>query len=459
MFSNIARIACVVTALLSLSMVAAVNLDIDDKSSVCAAAKLVMDGALNYYEGLKYGGTVGMFAPPNYWWNAGEAFGGIVDYYTFCDNDNKTLELLILDAMYHQAGDNFNYVPLNQSMTEGNDDQGVWAMAIMQAVERNFTNPEEHTWLELTIAAFNTMNSRWDTEHCGGGLRWQIFSWNSGYDYKNSIANGCLFHIAARLARYLDNDTYAEVAEKVWDWMNDVGFLVDDDHTVTLYDGADISTNCTDLTKKQWSYTYGIFMAGAAYMYDFNQDQKWLNGVTDLVSTSSFFFQDDVMVERQCAFSTPMSCNNDQRSFRSLFSRCLGLTSVLVNSTQDTISNYIQTSAKGAASSCSGGSDGVTCGFDWSKGSWDGLYGLGEQTGALEVINALIVTSPDKLSQLPKSQADAVTSNINFNSGLGSQDNTNLNEITVTGKDKAGAGALTAIVLAIILAGGVWMAL
>ncbi|KAK6454702.1 filamentous growth, cell polarity and elongation [Scheffersomyces xylosifermentans] len=457
MFNYIPRIAYVVTALSSLSMVTAINLDINNKSSVCDAAKIVMNGALNYYEGLKYGGTVGMFAPPNYWWNAGEAFGGIVDYFSFCDSNNKTLESLIMDAMYHQAGENFNYVPSNQSMTEGNDDQGVWAMAIMQAVERNFTNPESHSWLELTIAAFNTMNSRWDTEHCNGGLRWQIFSWNSGYDYKNSIANGCLFHLAARLARYLDNDTYAQVAEKVWDWMVDVGFLVDDTGNVTLYDGADISTNCTDLTKKQWSYTYGIFMAGAAYMYDYNQDNKWLKGATDLVDTSSWFFENDIMVERQCFFSK--TCNNDQRSFRSLFSRCLGLTSLLVNSTHNQISTWIQTSAKGAAASCNGGTDGVTCGQDWSKGTWDGIFGLGEQTGALEVINAVIVTTPDKLSQVPKAQADAVMSSIDFNSGLGSQDNVNLNEITVTGKDKAGAGALTAIVLAIILAGGIWMVL
>lgn len=100
--------------------------------------------------------------------------GGLLDYYTFCDNDNKTLKSLIYDGMYHQAGESFNYIPSNQSMVEGNDDQGVWGLAVMEAVERNFTDPEDHSWLSMTQAIFNTMDARWDTEHCGGGLRWQI---------------------------------------------------------------------------------------------------------------------------------------------------------------------------------------------------------------------------------------------------------------------------------------------
>lgn len=444
-----------VLTLLAILSVSAVSLDVDSKESVCDAAKYVLDGTLNYYEGLKPGGTVGMFAPPNYWWNAGEAFGGIVDFYTFCNSTNETLRELIIDAMYHQAGENFNYIPSNQSMTEGNDDQGVWVMAIMQAVERNFTNPADHSWLSMTIAAFNTMNARWDTDHCGGGLRWQIFTWNSGYSYKNSVSNGCLFHLAARLARYLGNDTYADVADKVWDWMeNTVEFLTDVDGTVTLYDGANIDTNCTDLTKKQWTYTYGIFMAGAAYMYDYTKDEKWLNRVNDLMETSaSTFFPKSnggYMTEIQCFFSN--TCNNDQRSFRSLFSRCIGLTMKLVNSTQEVLGPLIEQSAKGAAASCSGGADGITCGMNWASGNWDGIYGLGEQTSALEVMNALIVEEPLKRSADPE-----VADKIDYNAGLNSHDTVNQNEITVTGKDRAGAGVLTAVVLGILLGGGAWM--
>ncbi|ODQ76852.1 hypothetical protein LIPSTDRAFT_102095 [Lipomyces starkeyi NRRL Y-11557] len=38
------------------------------------------------------------------------------------------------------------------------------------------------------------MAGRWDTSTCNGGLRWQIFESNSGYDYKNTISNAGLFY-------------------------------------------------------------------------------------------------------------------------------------------------------------------------------------------------------------------------------------------------------------------------
>lgn len=178
--------------------------------------------------------------------------------------------------MFRQAGENYDYVPSNQSMTEGNDDQCVWRMAIIEAVERNFTDPESCSRLELSQAIFNTMNARCDTAHCGGGLRWQIFTWNAGYNYKSSISNGCLFHLAARLVRYTGNATvYVDVAERVWDWMEEIGFIYYENSLITLFDGANVHTGCTDIVKLKWSYSYCISLSGCAYMYDFTNNEKW----------------------------------------------------------------------------------------------------------------------------------------------------------------------------------------
>lgn len=117
---------------------------------------------------------------------------------------------------------------------------------------------------------------------------------------------------------------------------------------------------------------------------------------------------------------------------------------------RDTILPYMEASAAGAAESCSGGSDGVTCGEDWSTGSWDGVYGLGEQMSSLEVIMSLIVEDPISVKT-------GGTNRTNYAAGTDSEDSVNQNELNITGKDKAGAGALTAIVLAIILGGTIWM--
>ncbi|EDK43038.1 mannan endo-1,6-alpha-mannosidase DCW1 precursor [Lodderomyces elongisporus NRRL YB-4239] len=444
----------IITALVLLlaNCTSGIDIDINDEDSICNAAMKVQNGTWNYYEGTKYGGTVGMFASPNYWWNAGEAFGGLLDYYIFCDPENEQLESRIFDGMYHQAGENYNYIPSNQSMTEGNDDQGVWGMAIMEAVERNFTNPDLHSWLEMVQAIFNTMNARWDTAHCNGGLRWQIFTWNSGYNYKNSISNGCLFHLAARLARYTGNGTvYVDVAEKVWQWMDDVGFLTEEDNgDFRVYDGAEVDDNCTAVTKLRWSYTYGVFMAGCAYLYNFTGDEVWKTRTEEIVdaSLSYFFTSDKIMQETTC--QPHNLCNNDQRSFRSLFSRCLGLTKLIIPEFKEKIEPYLEASAQAAAQSCSGGTDGMTCGEDWSTSGWDGVYGLPEQISALEVIMSLVVKEPLTVATGGSNRSD-------FSAGTDSQDSVNKNEITVTGKDKAGAGVLTAIVLAILLGGSIWM--
>ncbi|GME69660.1 unnamed protein product [[Candida] boidinii] len=438
------------------SFTTAIELDPTSRDSICNALTLVLDGTLNYYEGFKYGGTIGMFTSPYYWWEAGEAWGGIIDTWYFCQND--TYEQVIMDALLHQVGQGNDYIPANQSMTEGNDDQAFWGLAVMGATERNFTNPppDQPQWLALTQAVYNTMWSRWDTSNCDGGLRWQIFTWNSGYNYKNTISNGCLMHIAARLARYTGNETYVDTATTVWDWMaNDVDFLVLENDAYQVRDGADIGDgNCTKLTRIQWSYNAGIVMAGCAYLYDFTNDTVWLTRTTQLFNGIHIFFTDDnIMYEQFC--QPRGTCNNDQRSFKSVFSRCLGMTAKLIPSLHDKIMTLLTASAVAAAQSCTGGTDGHTCGLAWNYNGWDGFYGLGEQISALEVMNNLLIDDRPG----PFTNRSGGSSVGNADAGLDSKIVTNPNEITITNGDKAGAGFITAIVLIVIISICFWMLL
>lgn len=93
-----------------------------------------------------------------------------------------------------------------------------------------------------------------------------MFSYLQGYNYKNAISNGCFFNIGARLARYTKNDTYAQYAEKSWDWTRGVGLIADN---YDIYDGAHIEHNCTDINKLQFSYNAAVFTLGAANMYNY----------------------------------------------------------------------------------------------------------------------------------------------------------------------------------------------
>lgn len=192
-------------------------------------------------------------------------FNAFIDYwyYTGDDQYNK----ITAQAMQHQVGNHNAFEPTNQTSTLGNDDQAFWGMAAMTAAETKFPDPDEGqpSWLSLAQGVFNRQAPRWDEEHCGGGLKWQIFQFNKGYDYKNTISNGCFFNLGARLAKYTGNTTYSDWAVKAWDWEHSIGLMSDDYH---FYDGSDDKINCTQINHIQWSYNAGVHMSGAAAMWN-----------------------------------------------------------------------------------------------------------------------------------------------------------------------------------------------
>lgn len=83
-----------------------------------------------------------------------------------------------------------------------------------------------------------------------------------------AIANGCLFNLGARLARYTGNMTYAKVATDTYNWVEGVGFIDKLSDGYHIYDGAHVETNCTDINKVEYSYNNAIYIQGAAFMYN-----------------------------------------------------------------------------------------------------------------------------------------------------------------------------------------------
>jgi 3-methylcrotonyl-CoA carboxylase beta subunit len=162
-------------------------------------------------------------------------------------------------------------MPSNQSKNEGNDDQVFWAFSMIAAAEYKLPDPppDQPGWLAMTQSVFNQFVTRYSKEvaagTCGGGMRWQIYPWLNGWTYKNTASNGGLFHLGARLALYTKNETYFRWAEKAFDWMAQSPILPGDG---TVNDGTAITTDppCKDADKTQWTYNYGIMIAGAAYV-------------------------------------------------------------------------------------------------------------------------------------------------------------------------------------------------
>lgn len=429
----------------------ALDVDLDDKKSVESALNLITNGLLDYYKGNQYGGTPGMFVDPYYWWEAGVAWSALIDRWAFTGND--TLNDMIVDAMQFQVGKDKDFKPSNQTMVEGNDDQGFWGIAAMEAAERNFTNPKDEDdpgWLALAQAVFNEFVIRWEDQDCYGGLRWQMYTWNNGYDYKNTVSNGCMFNLAARLHRYTGNTTYSDWADKIWEWINKVEFV--ENNGATIYDGASMTNNCSDHTKIQWSYNYGLFISGAAYMYNKTEKDDWKSVVQNIWKGASIFFDNGIMYEAACQPSD--SCNNDQRCFKGIFAQFLGQVIQLVPDMADDIMKDLRTSASAAASSCSGGSDGHTCGLNWLQNKWDGKYGLGEQISALAVIQNTLVNQVSG----PLTNQTGGSSKGNYNAGKDTNHvSLTENRLDISTKDRAGAGIITVLVIGGFLGTGFWM--
>ena len=219
------------------------------------------------YTGNRTGDVPGNLPAPYFWWECGGMFGAMIDYW-FYTNDS-TYNDVTSQALLHQVGPQNNYMPPNQTSTLGNDDQGFWGMTVMAAAEYNFPNPpaDQPQWLALAQGVFNSQAPRWDKATCGGGLRWQVFPFNTGFDYKNSISNGANFNLAARLARFTNNASYADWAEDVFEWMLDAKLI--DGSTYDIFDGAHIEDSCSTVTRLQWTYNLGIFLHGAANMYNY----------------------------------------------------------------------------------------------------------------------------------------------------------------------------------------------
>lgn len=419
---------------------------------------------LSFYSGNKPGGTPGLLPDPYYWWEGGAMMGALIDYWYYTGDDQ--FNEIATDGLLWQVGPNNDYMPPNQTLTEGNDDQGFWGLSAMTAAEYKFPNPPsgKPQWLALAQAVFNTQAARWETADCSGGLRWQIFTWNNGYTYKNSISQACFFNLAARLLLYTGNATYGEWAIKTWDWMNEVKFMNEQYH---VFDGAHIEHNCTDITPYQWTYNAGAFLLGAAAMYNYTsldgQDDNaalWKERVTGMVNGTSIFFTGDksnIMTEVAC--ESVNLCDLDQQSFKAYLSRWLAATTKWAPWTSSTIMPLLEASSVAAAAQCTGGSNGQMCGLRWTlDGAWDNSTGIGQQMAAMEVTLANMINYSDA----PATSNTGGTSQGDPNAGgsdIGRTDpeTSSVRSRPITGGDRAGAGILTALVIAGLVAGVVYV--
>ncbi|KAF1983636.1 glycoside hydrolase family 76 protein [Aulographum hederae CBS 113979] len=380
-------ISCVALALASGSS-AQLNLDVSSQDSISSAARAIAGSVVDLYKKTSdREGAIGVFGRPYYWWESGLAWNSLIGYW-YLTGDAQYNDL-ISESLLAQIGPNSDYMVPNITNTEANDDQATWALAALTAEEFNFPKPVSGptTWQSLAVSVFNTQIARWDAETCAGGLRWQIFAFNNGYNYKNSFSAATFFQLAARLALQTGNQTYADWASQQYTWLNEID-LIDDRFRV--FDGTEVTTNCSSVNHLQWSANAGTLLHGAAAMYNMTSSPEWRSVVAGLLnSTASTFFEDNVMFEAACEPSG--NCNTDQLAYKGILARAMALTSQLAPFTASTISPLLRASAEGAAAACQNDIDGIVCGTSWTGGGLNGDEGLSQDISALEVVQANLI--------------------------------------------------------------------
>ncbi|PQE27826.1 glycoside hydrolase family 76 protein [Rutstroemia sp. NJR-2017a WRK4] len=441
-------------ALSLVSSASSLTLDTTDKTSIKNAASTVAYDLMKYYTGnvTNTPSTIAVLPSPYYWWEAGAMWGTMVDYYHF--TGDSSYNDVTIQALASQVGPNYDYMVPNHQKDEGNDDQAFWGFATMSAAEKGFpepTNTGGFTWVQLTENMWNTIAARWDTTSCNGGLKWQIFTFNNGYDYKNAVSNGALFQLSARLARFTGNQTYIEWAEKIYDWTSEIGLI---DSNFAVYDGTDDTKNCSEVNHITWSYNNAIFLYGSAVMYNYTTTSTWKSRTEGFLSASANFFSPfsnttNVMYEQAC--EKVNTCNNDQFSFKAYLSRFMWASTLMAPFTQEKISTYLTTSALAAAKACSGDSD--ACGTRWWVGGYDGTTGVGQQMSALETIQGLLTGDASALigkGQAPSSSATSVVSSTSTSVSSSVPKSTTTSSVATTAvvKSSAASSAVSSVVSA-----------
>ncbi|KAL2127442.1 hypothetical protein VTI74DRAFT_10738 [Chaetomium olivicolor] len=449
---------------------AALQVDFGSISSIKAAAHDVASDVMFYYKGNQPGETPGLLGRPPpageyYWWTGAILWSTMLDYWHYANN--KTYNSIVREALLWQNGHESNrwnlpFLPLNVSAQAGNDDQAFWALAAMQAAEFRIPDPPkgEPGWIELAQGVFNSQVQRWDSKTCGGGLRWMIVPTSKGYNLKNTASNAAFFTLAARLARYTDNQTYTGWAEKTWTWLSDVGLM---DKDSRIFDLLVVDQDCTKVNKFQLSYDAGLLLQGAAYMYNHTTDSNqatWRTRLGRLANTTlATFFSDGPLVEIACEGSKSITCNSDMVFYKGITMRALASAATLAPFLRDQLMREaLRPSAEAAIKTCDGGVNGRECGFRWAEpGAGEKKTGVPMEMNALSAVLGSLVDDDRAYHPLATNESENANRGGGARSGgsqIGSESQTGTGSGAGDGADGDGksAGATTHVAVGLVVA-------
>jgi len=164
------------------------------------------------------------------------------------------------------------------------------------------------------------------------------------------------------------------------------------------------------------------------------------------------FFNTGAAVEIPCELVDRVQCTTDMLSFKGYLHRWLAQTIQVAPFLRETLFPVLKSSAQGMAKSCN--PDG-TCGFRWNTNGFDGLVGAGQQMNALGALMTMLVLEENH----PPPVTNLTGGTSAGDSAAGGKTKDPLVLKPITGGDRAGAGILTTLTLALVTGTFAWMSL
>lgn len=289
--------------------------------------------------------------------------------------------------------------------------------------------------------------------------------------------------MGARLARFTGNSTFADYSEDTWNWLTGVGFI--DEETWAVYDGAHVDTNCTDISKFQWSQNAAMLTQGAAFMYNYvsspqstreqgtgippltqpqtNGSDIWRDRAEKLSNALlETFFPDGVAYESACEGIE--SCTTDMIFMKGYVHRWLASATQVAPFLAEKVLPVLQTSAEAAVKQCVESHNGTvshSCGFYWRNETFvdpaetDGTTGAGENLDVFAAVSSLLIAdaaAPATAAGAGNSSDSSVNGQGGSPSGTSDTSSPSGTAGSNSGAGRLGAGVTTSLLISTMAA-------
>ena len=252
---------------------------------------------------------------------------------------------------------------------------------------KGFKTPIGSTLFDIAKNTYTEVRDQWDNL-CGGGLYWARNRNDAQLNkavYKSTITNVEQILLGVRLFKITGDRSYLEHAIQVYDWLVGPSGLVTGDGVVM--DGVRADA-CQEFTPNQHSYNAGLFLGGAALLFEATKDAKYMQTISRVFNNyEKVFVQNNIFID-PCEVSGQPPCRQNQAQFKGVAIYSLNYLYQYSSDSgiKNKIKTWIETSAAAMFNICT---PGYECSNFWLPTSASRPVDVHNQMNALFMSNTL----------------------------------------------------------------------